>query len=87
MFLPSLPAIISSTPGIYITASGAHNQTFQRSQSHGGIYTSAVLDRRYGRTVSKVAIISFKDSYRLAQDIRRTSGNVLVARASGNRIF
>ena len=37
---------------INITGTGSHDQTFQRSQTHGGIYAFAVLNCRYAGTVA-----------------------------------
>ena len=37
---------------INITGTGSHDQTFQGSQTHGGIYTFAVLHCRYAGTVT-----------------------------------
>ena len=49
---------------IDVTATGTHHQTFQRSQSHGSIYTFAILDSSDRTTVTNMASDDFL-SYRI----------------------
>ena len=66
---------------IYITASGAHNQTFQRSQSHGGVDTFAVF---YGRNGTAIAHMASDDTFAgrvYAKVFADTLGYITVGRA------
>ena len=64
---------------IDITGTGSHDQTFQRCQTHGGVYTLAVLNSGYAGTIAQVANDDLQIFVLFAQNLSSLLGYIRVA--------